>query len=189
MDPKELFAKAVEQATACIRNVRDDELSNSTPCTEWDLRTLLNHMVYETLWVPELLRGKTIAEVGDRFDGDVLGADPVSNWQRSADAALIAVKQADPDMTVHLSYGDFPARHYIAEMASDILIHGWDVGQSLQCSIMFDPAVAKAVYDQLAPNIQGYRGGGFMGEPIDVPTYADIQTKLLAMAGRRGRTA
>lgn len=187
MDPKEQFAKAIEQATGCIRNIQKDQLNNTTPCTEWNLRQLLNHMVYEVLWVPELLRGKTISEVGAQFDGDVLGADPVGNWQRAAAAALVAVKQADTEMTVHLSYGDFPASHYIAEMAGDILIHGWDVGQSLQCSIIFNPELAQAVYDKLSSGIQGYRDGGLIGPPIKVAADANVQTKLLAMAGRSGK--
>lgn len=188
METKQLFAQTIEQAASCVRNVHDDQLAGATPCTEWDLKTLLNHMVNELLWMPELLRGKTIAEVGDQFDGDLLGNDAAKSWQRAADAALAAVKQADLSATVHLSYGDFPAAHYIAEMATDVLIHGWDVAQSMRCSQIFDPAVAQAVYDKLEPNIQGYRDGGFMGPSVEIPADSGIQSKLLAMVGRHERT-
>jgi uncharacterized protein (TIGR03086 family) len=185
MDPKEFFAKAAEQAGSCVKLATPDRLGNTTPCSEWDLRALLNHMISELLWLPELLRGKTLAEVGIRYDGDIGGSNPASNWERAADAALVAVHRADKDAIVHLSYGDFPTQHYIAEIASNVLIHGWDVGQSLQCSLILYPDAAHAAYDQLAPNIKGYRDRGLVGKPIEVGEDASIQARLLALMGRR----
>lgn len=184
MDSKELFAKTLEQAKGCVGVVRQEQLTNATPCSEWDLKALLNHMVNELLWMPPLLDGKTIADVGDTLDGDLLGDDAVTAFSTAAEAAVNAVTAAGPDATVHLSYGDFPASHYIGDMATDMLIHGWDVGQSVNCSQVFEPTVAQAVYDHLAPSIQGYRDGGFMGAGVEVSADATIQTKLLALAGR-----
>lgn len=185
MDPKTFFAKSVEQAESCIKMVTPDKLGNATPCSEWDLRALLNHMIGELLWVPELLKGKTIAEVGDRYEGDVGGSDPANNWLRAADAALVAVHRAEPDAVVHLSYGDFPAKHYIGEIGTDVLIHGWDVGQSLQCSLIFYKDIAQAAHDRVLPNIQSYRDSGLVGEPIEVAEDASTQAKLLAIMGRK----
>lgn len=185
MDPKEFFARAAEEAGSCVKLATPDKLGKTTPCSEWNLRALLNHMISELLWLPELLRGKTIAEVGNRYDGDVCGSDPANNWERAADAALVAVHRADPELITHLSYGDFPAKHYIAEVASNVLIHGWDVGQSLQCSLIFYSDAAQAAYDQLVPNIDSYRDSGLVGEPIEVSEDASIQTRLLALMGRR----
>ena len=54
-------------------------------CDEWDVRALVNHIVSGNLWVPELVGGKSIADVGDRLDGDVLGDDPVAAYDASAD--------------------------------------------------------------------------------------------------------
>jgi uncharacterized protein (TIGR03086 family) len=185
MDPKELFRKSIEEAWGCVRSVHENDLPDPTPCTEWDLRTLLNHVVNELLWVPELLAGKTIAEVGDRLDGDLLGSDAPAAYRSAADKALAAAEAADPESIVHLSYGDFPASHYIAEVGSDVLIHGWDVGQAIHCSQIFEPEVAQAAYDQLAPHIRNYRDAGLVADAIEVSEDAPIQTRLLALAGRR----
>lgn len=185
MNAKELFSKSAAQAWGCVKEVRQEHLSNKTPCTEWDLRALLNHMVNELLWIPEMLDGKTIADVGDKFDGDLLGDDPVAAWKAAADAARQAIEATDPTTLVHLSYGDHPAERYIAEVGADILIHGWDVGQAIQCSQIFETDVAQAVYDQLAPHIQEYRDAGVIAEPINVSDNADIQTRLLAICGRK----
>lgn len=187
MDLKQLFAKTVESADGCVKNVRVEEYDDPTPCSEWNLKQLLNHLVYELVWVPPLLEGQTIAEVGDKFEGDLLGDDPVDAWNKAAQAAVEAVNKADLNQQVHLSYGETSASHYIMEMANDVLIHGWDVGQAIHCSVMFDEQVAQNIYDALSPNIQAFRDGGFVGPEIEVPEDAPIQTKLLAIMGRRDR--
>jgi uncharacterized protein (TIGR03086 family) len=87
MDLVELHATAEGECNARVHAIRDDQWTKPTPCTEWDVRTLLNHLVYEQLWAPELLRGATVEEVGDRFDGDVLGDDPFKSWSTAARAA------------------------------------------------------------------------------------------------------
>ena len=63
-----------------VRAVHPEQWANSTPCTEWDVRALVNHVVTEQLWAPLLLDGATVEDIGDRFDGDQLGDDPVAAW-------------------------------------------------------------------------------------------------------------
>ena len=76
----------------------------ATPCGDWDVRTLVNHVVGELLWLPPLLAGQTIAEVGDRFDGDVLGDDPLATFVAAAAAARAAFgRDGAQDGTVHLA--------------------------------------------------------------------------------------
>ncbi len=184
MDSKQLFARSVEEAAGCVLHVKADQLTNATPCSEWDLRALLNHMVYELLWVPDLLSGKTVHEVGDKYDGDVLKGDHVRAWEQAVDGASAAIHAADLEATVHLSYGDVKAKNYIAEMAQDMMIHGWDVGQSVNCSLVMDKAAAQTMYEHTLPRKEEMRTSGLFGTPLDVAQDADIQTKLLALMGR-----
>lgn len=188
MDPKELFAKALQQATSCVIRVADKDLSNPTPCREWDVKALVNHMVYELLWIPDLLAGKTVAEVGTRYDGDVLHSNPQSTWQHAADAALMAVKHADQEATIHLSYGDVPAKDYMSDMSAEMVIHGWDVDQSLNCSLRFDPIVAQAIYDTSLEHQERLQPSEDFAGPLDVGDDVDLSTKLLALFGRRKGT-
>ncbi len=76
-----LMASAIDGFEQRLGAVGATEWNAATPCDDWDVRTLVNHVVNELLWMPPLLEGKTIAEVGDRFDGDVLGSDPLASLQ------------------------------------------------------------------------------------------------------------
>lgn len=185
MDAKTLFERCIDQADHCLKNVQKDQLDNSTPCSEWNLKTLVNHIVNEVLWVTDLLAGKTISEVGSKYDGDLVGTTPYQAWQKAAEAARKAVEIADLEQVVHLSYGDVSAEHYISEIASDMLIHTWDVDQSIKCSLRIDDDVAQAIYDLTLPKKDEMAGSGLFGEPLNVPADAAIRTKLLALFGRR----
>lgn len=185
MDAKQLFSAAAKQASHCINNVHSDQLTNPTPCTDWDLKTLLNHIVYELAWLPDMLEGKTVADVGTRHDGDLLGSDPAAAWKSAVQKAQEAVERADLDATVHLSYGDASADHYIREMATDIAIHGWDVGQSIKCNVILDDTVAKAIYDFMLPRRDELAGSGAFAAEIPVAATENVQTRLLGLLGRK----
>ncbi|GEA88526.1 TIGR03086 family metal-binding protein [Cellulomonas cellasea] len=163
-----------------------DAWQRPTPCTGWTVRDLVNHLTSEQLWAPELLAGRTVAEVGDRFDGDVLGADPVAAWDAAVAASLAAF--AEPGAlgrTVDLSRGPTAAHDYLDEMLTDLAVHGWDLARGLGVEDDIDPATVDRLLvewsgrtDELAP------GSAFAG-PLDVADDADQQTRLLALFGRR----
>lgn len=185
MDAKDLFHEATKEANSCIARVKPEQLKDPTPCSAWSLRDLLNHMVYEMRWVPDMLAGKTIAEVGDQYDGDLLGDDPVGAWTSALEAALRAVDTANLKSTVYLSYGDYSAEHYIRESASDMLIHGWDVGQAIFSDLLFSKPAAQAVYDFVLPRAAEFRGSGLFGDVVPTKEGDGLQIRLLAFYGRQ----
>jgi len=185
MDPRQLFTQATKSVAVLMKCATPDTFTQPTPCSDWNVQQLLNHMINEVSWVPDLLAGKTIGEVGSKYDGDLVGQDPATSWQKALEAAQKAVNAADLDAVTHLSYADVPARNYINEVGSDVLIHSWDLGQAVQCSVVFDPTLAQAVYDLVSPRAEEFKQSGLFGTPVPVPTDADIETKLLAFYGRK----
>ena len=93
-----MFGRAVAEFDARVRQIGDHQWQAATPDEDWSVRDLVNHLVGEDLWAPPLLAGSTIAEVGDRFEGDVLGSEPKAAWTVASAAAVRAV-QADGAMT------------------------------------------------------------------------------------------
>jgi uncharacterized protein (TIGR03086 family) len=184
MDGSELFRRALEQATALIEGVSPSQFGLATPCTEWDVRMLANHMLYELSWVPDLVLGATLADVGDRYDGDLIGDDLASSWHEAADAALIAVDRCDPTAIAHLSFADVSNDSYLLQTGGDQLIHSWDLGMAIGARVRFDPELAEAVYENTLPGAQGMQASGLFAPPVPVPEDADAQTRLVGLFGR-----
>ena len=74
-DLVELHGRCGRRCAALVAGVRPEQWHDETPCSEWDVRTLVRHLLYEQRWVPSVCEGLTIEEVGDRFEGDLLGDD------------------------------------------------------------------------------------------------------------------
>ena len=179
------FVDAASALGAKVHQVKADQWTHDTPCTEWDVRALVGHVVYENLWIPDLLAGRTVAEVGDRFEGDQLGSDPIGVWDRAGEAAIAAVS-ADGAMTAvtHLSYGDVPGADYVREVFTDLVVHSWDLSRGIGVDDTIDPTWAQSIYDELAPKEAALKASGAWGPTIVPPPGADIQTRLLAVMGR-----
>lgn len=163
----------------------DDQWHGPTPDADWDVRTLVNHLVNEDRWAPPLFDGATIAEVGDRFDGDLLGDDPKAAW---AEASVAAVGAATADgaltRTVHLSFGDFPGEFYLSQLICDHVIHAWDLARAVGADERLDPELVDWAHAFLAPQVDAWRDAGAFGPAVETPSDADLQTKLLGLTGR-----
>jgi len=191
MDADECFTECLAQATRVVKQVRADQFALPTPDTEWTVRDLAGHMLYELSWVPDVLEGKTVQEVGDIYDGDLIGSSDIGltvQWENAATKAEEAVAHADLEATAHLSYGDVTVSEYLLEAGSDQLIHTWDLGQAIGVPVIFDEDIAQTVYDRVKNKSEAMRLSGLFGPPRDVPADADIQTKLLALYGRSADT-
>jgi uncharacterized protein (TIGR03086 family) len=149
------------------------------------VRALLNHVVSGNLWVPELIDGKTIDEVGDRLDGDVLGADPLDAYDRSAELAAAAFRDAGAmDRPVAVSYGPVPGSIYCGHRFMDVLVHGWDLAASTGQDTTLDPDLVDACWEVVEPQQELLAGSGMFGTEIAIALDADRQTALLAVLGR-----
>lgn len=186
-DVRALHRRAVEGFGARVAAIRDDQWGAPTPCTDWDVRALVNHLVYENVWTPELFAGRTVAEVGDRFEGDLLGENPGRAWDDAARVAVDAIADDGAlDRIVHLSFGDFPGRDYALQLFADHLIHTWDLARGIGGDERLDPELVEACDAWFAPALeQAYRSAGETGPAAEVPDDADRQTRLLARFGRR----
>jgi uncharacterized protein (TIGR03086 family) len=181
----ELFERAVRQFGNRVSQV-GDRWQAATPDTEWDVRALVNHVLCEDLWAPPLLGGSTIAEVGNRFDGDQLGGDPVAAWADAAGSSVAAVSEDGAlGRTVHVSFGDIPGQEYVSQLVCDHLIHGWDLARAIGADERLDDDLVEFAYGFLAPQVDGWRSAGMFGPPVDVAPPAGRQAALLALTGRQ----
>jgi uncharacterized protein (TIGR03086 family) len=183
MDVTSLHRRSVESWQRYLDGVGAEQWNLPTPCTEWDVRALVNHVVGEERWTAPLLDGMTIAEVGDRFDGDLLGADPQAAGRAAAaeSTAAVANTLADIDV-VHLSYGDEDPAEYVRQLSADHLIHGWDLAAATGQDRTLDPELVAEVAAWFADREELFRSAGIFGPRTH--SAGDPQSDLLAASGR-----
>ena len=182
----DLYVKAMVATRRVIDAVRGDQWHDPTPCSDWDVKQVVNHIVGENLWAAELLGGKTIEQVGSALDGDLAGDDPAEAFRNSVSAASKAV-QAPGAMaaTCHLSFGDYSGADYSAQLFMDMLIHGWDVAKATGQDTRLDPDLVTACMPIAQQMTSQFRSAGVFGSDLAVDADADPQTKLLALVGRQ----
>ncbi len=184
MDDVTAFRRATDGFLRRASRVANDQWSAATPCTEWDVRALVNHVAGEYVWVPEMLAGKTVADVGDRFDGDLLADDPMGRLREARQAALTALKTPGAlERTVHLSFGDVPAADYARQMTIDSTIHAWDLARATGGDEVLDAELVALSYAELQRSADDWRSAGVFGAPTQ-PVDDSTQAKLLAITGR-----
>lgn len=185
MDLKEFYLKAGDLADRYVSGIKMDQWNDQSNCEKWTVRDLVNHLTGENFWVSELLLGKTVSEVGNVFDGDLLKDDPVSVWKQSLDESNSAVSDLDNlERVVHLSFGDFPASEYLEQLILDRTIHGFDIAKSTGQETKLPDFLVEHIYKVFLPRERELRESGAFGERKKVSDSADTQIKLLAVLGR-----
>lgn len=181
----ELYTRAVERFGSAVGGVTDQGWSAATPCTDWDMRALVNHVVGEDRWVPPLVAGKTIAEVGDALDGDLLGSSPVEAATTAGEDAVAALAEDGAlARIVHLSFGDFTAEDYAWQVLVDHVVHTWDVLAGSGADRTLDPDLVDASTGWWASWEEAYRGAGAVGPAVELGADASKQDRLIASFGR-----
>jgi uncharacterized protein (TIGR03086 family) len=183
MDLNTLYHRTVEGWNDLVGRIGQDQWESPTPCADWTVRDLVNHVAGEDLWTVPLVQGSTIEEVGDRFEGDLLGDDPI---QASLDAAREAIRTVAETLpaggTVHLSYGEEQKDEYVHQLAADHLVHGWDLAAATGGDQRLDPTLVHAVATWFAGREELYRSVGIIAERAEMT--GDAQGDLLAAFGR-----
>lgn len=184
MDIPTMYRQASDRFGTLVHTVADSQWNDPTPCAGWDVRALVNHVVGENRWAIPLFAGRTVADVGDRLDGDLLGDDPAKAWDGSAAEALKTVDRPGAmTSTVHLSFGDFSGEEYTNQLFADLLIHAWDLARAIGADEHLDPNLVETCQGWFAGWEDGYRQAGVVGPRVAVEAD-DPASRLLAVFGR-----
>jgi hypothetical protein len=189
-----VFALADEAAVAVFTSIPDADWTRMLPAVfdmpgadrPVPLRQAINHYAYDNAWVPDMLAGRTMDEVGkERFDGDLLGTDPAGAIRRISAAAIAAAAQAhDPELVVRCSYGDCPVPDYFWQLNIARSLTAHDVAAGIGLRYQLSEELCRAMYEGTAPTGYIWRTFGAYREPVPVPDRATWRERFLGLTGR-----
>lgn len=178
-----LLDGAAEAALPVVRAVRDDQLGWPTPCSEYDVRALLNHLFQVVVAFQTLAAKKDVdfSRTPDRL------AEYGAQWpDRFADeTARLVEAWAAPGAEDGLTGGmQLPARTVGAMVLLDLTVHAWDVARAT--GRPYAPAAGcvaelRALAARMGPTA---RTMNVFAEPVPVPPGASDLEVLLAETGR-----
>ncbi|MFE9427621.1 TIGR03086 family metal-binding protein [Kitasatospora sp. NPDC006697] len=162
MDIRALHTQALALVTELVDQVKEDQLALPTPCADWDLRTLLGHMIGQNYGFAAAAEGR--GEDGEAWRDRTFEGAPAQAWAASAaelGAAFAAT--AGPFRIPEIREGvDIPADMAISFHFIDTLVHGWDLAAAL--GLPFEPPAELAqvglVVAEQVPAGPEFRGPG-----------------------------
>ena len=186
VDLPEAHAAALATTRAYVLGIGAGQWADPTPCDDWDVRFLVNHIVTGNFWAAELGAGATIESVGDRLDGDVLGEDPSAAYDASAEVAAAVFREPGAmERPCAVSYGPVPGEVYCGHRLIDVLVHGWDVAKATGQDTTLPADQVAACLEVAEPQAEMLAGSGAFHTDVTAGADADPQTRLLALLGRR----
>ena len=182
-----LAARAATPMIATVRGIAADQLDAATPCRAYDVRKLLNHLLF---WGPSLAGAATDAGVAppaasepevDLTGGDWAGAmvDQIDRtataWGEPA-AWQGSTRMGGPD--------PLPASMIGGMVLTELVVHGWDLARATGQQPQWEGEVLEFVHQQVAQTAEQGRELGVYGPRVAVPDTAGVLDRILGLTGR-----
>jgi uncharacterized protein (TIGR03086 family) len=194
VDEPAVFELANRTLNGVVGQIRDDQWAMEMPASFAtrrtdaipSLRQIIEYHAYDDAWVPDMVGGRTMEEVGkDKFDGDLLGEDPRASFARMAQAACVAVGAVtDLDATVHCSFGDYTVREYLWQINSFRGLRAHDIAEAIGVDSRLPDELVQGLWEEIGPHAEQWRAIGVFPAAVPVPDDAPLQDRLLGLTGR-----
>lgn len=178
--------KTLDQTGELIANAKPDQAALPTPCASFDLRGLINHILYDLRMFTDTTQDLPRPPAGEDLIGD--------DWSGAFDAAAAGLMEVwrRPGMlerTFTSPLGELTATWRIGQQIADFAVHGWDVAKATGQPSELDPDVGQFALDwgreNLKPEFRGEEGSGkSFGLEVEVPEEALLYDRLAGFFGR-----
>jgi uncharacterized protein (TIGR03086 family) len=168
-----LYGQASEWTLSKVEGATD-KLTAPTPCDEWDVRTLMNHMLDAQNYFVGAARGEDVLPPSPTPPA-LLGADPASDFAQGRDETLRTfgaegvIEKTGPSLGIAFC---------------DQLLHGWDLARATGQDATMPGGLPEAAYEMIDGRLTDEQRKGAFKPEVGVSPDASAQDKLLAYTGR-----
>jgi uncharacterized protein (TIGR03086 family) len=167
-----VLRRAQDQLEALLGDVPPEASGDPTPCTEWKVQDLVDHVVAAPTRLARMLRGK---EIDWSAPTPSAGDDPAGAFRASADDLLGAWEDHDG------STEDAGLDWQLAELA----VHTWDLATAVRAPTgTLDPQVAERGLAFMQKSLTSENRAPVFGPEQPAPEGADAYGRIAAFAGR-----
>jgi uncharacterized protein (TIGR03086 family) len=167
-----------------IAAVQPSDLSAPTPCTEWNLRQLLNHTLGALDLHLDAAAGLPVDRSRSHPDTDRFGTEPAAAF--AAIVARGARAWREPgvvDGTWTLPMGSIPGSIVMMLHLTEVVVHGWDIGRATGENAVIPAELAEPALEfSRGFATEAHRGTAFAA---DLATGGPPGERLVAFLGRR----
>ena len=188
MDTVAVMKRVVEQTEQVVDGISPDQLSQPTPCSEWTVRDVINHITGGATMFAECVETGSVADerMGQLMGGDNLGDDYKGAFRAAAARAVAAFDAPDvADKMVKLPFGEMPAGIALNIAVFDVTTHAVDLATATGQKVADDELLTTAL--EVGKQIIGpdMRQPGLFDPEQPAPAGATAAEQLLAFAGRK----
>jgi uncharacterized protein (TIGR03086 family) len=152
------------------------ELDSATPCDDWTVRELMNHMLHTQQYFVGTARGENASPPGQTPPTDLVHDNPVADFERARKETMSVY--ADKDVQEKTG----PA---LGIAFADQLLHGWDLAKATGQDATMPDGLAEAAYQVVHGQFTDEQRKGVFKPEIQVAADAPAQDRLLAYTGRK----
>ncbi|WP_440070085.1 TIGR03086 family metal-binding protein [Streptosporangium sp. OZ121] len=187
MHDRELMTRAAAPLAEIIHIIEPDQLSARTPCSEYDVRKLINHLLF---WGPSLeaaARKETVPPpAGSETDVDLTEGDWAAALEIHVKRTVAAwSRPAAWEGTTHMGGPmELPASLVGGMVVGELVVHGWDLARAIDRRPAWDDDLVAYLHDELAKNAAQGREMGVYGPEVGVPASASPLDRALGLIGR-----
>ena len=178
---------AATPTAAIVRRIEDDQLTAPTPCTEFDVRALIDHLLF---WAPSL-EGAARKELVPPGEVSAGNNSAPADFERVAllDQIDRVVKAwSEPDAWVGMTRMgnpmELPAPMIGGMVLGELVVHGWDLARATGQASEWDAEVLAFVHRELELTAVQGRAMGVYRDRVEVPDTASMLDKILGLTGR-----
>lgn len=186
-DPRSVLEAALAQAGAVITGVRPEQMGGPTPCTAFDVRTLIGHLLFAARRIGQVGRRQEVTTDGPAVVG-LADGDWAPAFEEAARDAVAAWARWDAlTGDIALPFGTFPAEFVVWMYVLEHLAHAWDLAVATGSPVALDQSLAETALPEAKRMIvPEFRGGEEMpfGPIVEVPAEAPAVDRLAGFLGR-----